>query len=59
MLITLYRRTAICQSVAEVKLTGLVPLGAVRDRFNLSFNNNNNNNNNNYYYYYYYYYLFC
>ena len=32
MLITLSRRT-ICQSVAEVKLTGVAPLGAVRQRF--------------------------
>ena len=29
MLITLSRRTAICQSVAEVLLTGVAPLGAV------------------------------
>ena len=29
MLITLSRRTAICQSVAEVQLTGVAPLGAV------------------------------
>ena len=29
MLITLTRRTVICQSVAEVKLTGVAPLGAV------------------------------
>ena len=35
MLITLSRRTAICQSVAEVQLTGEVPLGAVSHRFNL------------------------
>ena len=34
MLITLSRRAAICQSVAEVKLTGMAPLGAVRHRFN-------------------------
>ena len=34
MLITLSRRTAICQSVAEVWLTGVVPLGAVIQRFN-------------------------
>ena len=33
MLITLSRRTAICQSVVEVWLTGVVPLGAVSDRF--------------------------
>ena len=35
MLITLSRRAAICQSVAEVLLTGVVPLGAVSHRFNL------------------------
>ena len=29
MLITLSRRVAICQSVAEVQLTGVAPLGAV------------------------------
>ena len=29
MLITLSRRTAICQSVAEVYLTGMFPFGAV------------------------------
>ena len=34
MLITLSRRTAICQSAAEVYLTGVAPLGAVRHRFN-------------------------
>ena len=34
MLITLSRRTAICQSVAEVYLTGVAPLGAVSLRFN-------------------------
>ena len=34
MLITLSRRTAICQSVAEVKLTGVAPLGALSHRFN-------------------------
>ena len=34
MLITLSRRTAICQSVAEVQLTGVAPLGAVSHRFN-------------------------
>ena len=33
MLITLSRRAAICQSVAEVQLTGLAPLGAVSHRF--------------------------
>ena len=37
MLITLYRRTAICQSVSEVYLTGVAPLGAVSHRFNLIF----------------------
>ena len=30
MLITLSRRAAICQSVAEIYLTGVVPLDAVR-----------------------------
>ena len=34
MLITLSRRTAICQSVAEVELTGVTPLRAVSHRFN-------------------------
>jgi hypothetical protein len=34
MLITLSYRTAICQSVAEVKLTGVGPFGAVSHRFN-------------------------
>ena len=34
MLITLSRRVAICQSVAEVQLTGVTPLGAVSHRFN-------------------------
>ena len=39
MLITLSRRTAICQSVSEVSLTGVAPLGAERHRFNfLKFN---------------------
>ena len=28
------RRTAICRSVAEVKLTGVSPLGAINQRFN-------------------------
>ena len=32
MLITLSRRAAICQSVAEVWLTGVAPLGAVSHR---------------------------
>ena len=35
MLITLSRRAAICQSVAEVQLTGLAPLGAVSHRLRL------------------------
>ena len=35
MLITLSRRTAVCQSVAEVQWTGVVSLGAVSHRFNL------------------------
>ena len=35
MLITLSRRAAICQSVAEVQLTGVTPLGAVSHSFNL------------------------
>ena len=39
MLITLSRRTAISQSVAEVWLTGVAPLGAVSHRFNLIFFN--------------------
>ena len=30
MIITLARRTVICQSVAEIYLTGVVPLDAVR-----------------------------
>ena len=34
MLITLFCRAAICQSVAEVYLTGVGPLGAVSHRFN-------------------------
>ena len=34
MLITLSRRTTICQSVAEVWLTAVAPLGAVSHRFN-------------------------
>ena len=34
MLIRLSRRAAICQSVAEVQLTGVAPLGAVSHRFN-------------------------
>ena len=34
MLITQFRRTATCQLVAEVYLTGVTPLGAVSHRFN-------------------------
>ena len=34
MLITLSRRTTICQSFAEVQLTCVAPLGAVSHRFN-------------------------
>ena len=34
MVITLFRRAAICQSVAEVQLTDVAPLGAVSQRFN-------------------------
>ena len=49
MLITLSHRAAICQSVSEVQLTGVAPLGAVSHRFKLIFN---------YYYYYYYYYYY-
>ena len=37
MLITLSRRAAICQSVAEVYLTGVTPMGAVSHRFNFNF----------------------
>ena len=51
MLITLSRRTTICQSVAEVKLTGVVSLEAVTQ--NLFFLNSTIII---YYYYYYYYY---
>ena len=36
MLITLSRRAAICQAVAEVQLTGLSPLGVVSHRFNFN-----------------------
>ena len=36
MLITLSRRTAICQSFAEVCLNGMAPLGAVSHRFRSS-----------------------
>ena len=35
MFITLSHRTAICQAVAEVWLTGEAPLGAVSHRFKL------------------------
>ena len=35
MLITLSRRTAICQSVSEVQLTGVTAFGAVSHRFNI------------------------
>ena len=42
MLITLSRCTTICQSVAEVKLTGVVSLEAVtHNLFFFKFNNNN------------------
>ena len=34
MLITLSRRTAICQSVVEVEYGGVAPLGAAIHRFN-------------------------
>ena len=34
MLITLSYRTPICQSVAEVQLTGVDPFGAVSHKFN-------------------------
>ena len=37
MLITLSRRTAICQSVGEVLLTGVASLEAVSHRFNFKF----------------------
>ena len=37
MLITLSRRAANCQSVAEVSLTGVAPLGAVSHRFKFNF----------------------
>ena len=47
MLITLSRRAAICQSDAEVQLTGVVPLGAVSHRFNLIVKTSNDNNSNN------------
>ena len=36
MLITLSRRTAICQSVAEDELTGVATLEALSHRFNFS-----------------------
>ena len=44
MLITLSCRTAICQSVTEVSLTGVATLGAVSHIFNC-FNQISNNNN--------------
>ena len=34
MVITLFRRIAICQSATEVKLRGMVALGAASQRFN-------------------------
>ena len=37
MLITLSRRTAICESVAEFWLTGVAPLGALSHRFDFLF----------------------
>ena len=36
MLITLSRRAAICQSVAEVSMTGVAPRGAVSHRLNIN-----------------------
>ena len=36
MLITISLRTVICQSVAEVKLTGVAPMGAVSHTFNFN-----------------------
>ena len=36
MLIILFRRAAICQSVEEVYMTGVAPLGAVKHRFLLT-----------------------
>ena len=36
MLITLSHHTDICQSVAEVWLTDVAPMGAVSHRFNLT-----------------------
>ena len=41
MLFTLSHRAAICQSDAEVYLTGVAPLGAVSHRFNFNFFNRN------------------
>ena len=38
MLITLSRRTVICQSVAEVKLTGVAPAGAASQIFTFFIN---------------------
>ena len=37
MLITLSHRNSICQSVAEVQLTGVVPLETVSHRLNFKF----------------------
>ena len=37
MLITLSSRAAICQSVVEVYLNGVAPLGAVSHMFNLNY----------------------
>ena len=42
MIITLSRRTASCQSVAEVLLTGVAPLGGVSHRFTFFFTSANN-----------------
>ena len=43
MVITLSRRASICQSVAEVKLTGVAPLGAVSHRFNFNLTSTTDN----------------
>ena len=37
MLITLSRRSAICQSISEVKLTGVAPMGTVSHRLIFKF----------------------
>ena len=42
MLVTLFRHIAICQSVADILLTGMVPLEAVSHRFNLIFRDKRN-----------------